>query len=190
MSELTIFVQWRTVLGREGAEAYSFPRKFTRFMKDKYATSAVYRWRVLQVAGESREPIYIGEAEDLIRRIQRVRTPSKKAKEGDTNKRLHDIFMKYLKAGRTIVLDVADVEPFEINGLRFGQETMGDRFKRRALENILLALAQKSKGFELLNVVVDPVDKAREALAKLKPHELREVRRKYGLDNPSRRTTN
>ncbi len=189
MSRLTIFTQWRSALVRENGEAYNFPGKFTRFMKDKYSMSAVYRWRVLRLAGDAKEPIYIGEAEDLIQRIQRVRTPSKKAKEGDTNRRLHDIFTKYLQAGRTIVLDIADIEPLEINGVRFGQETTGDRFKRRALENILLALAQKSEEFELLNVVVDPLDKATEKLLKLKPHQLREVLRKCGLGNPSRRTS-
>lgn len=134
--------------------------------------------------GEQKEPIYIGEAEELPRRIQRVRTPSKKAKDSDTNKRLHQIFQRYLTEGRVIVIDLADIDPFEVNGVRFGRDDLGDRFKRRAIENILLALAQKSDGFEVLNAVVDPLDKAERALKMLKPHEMREIIRHYGLDKP------
>ena len=64
--------------------------------------------------GEQKEPIYIGEAEELPKRIQRVRTPSNKAKDSNTNKRLHQIFQKYLTEGRIIVIDVADIDPFEV----------------------------------------------------------------------------
>jgi hypothetical protein len=49
---------------------------------------------------------------------------------------------------------------------------------------ILLALAQMSGEFEVLNVIVDLVDKATQQLRKLKPHEIREVIMRYGLDQP------
>jgi hypothetical protein len=55
---------------------------------------------------------------------------------------------------------------------------MDDRFKRRGLENILLSIAQKSEEFELLNVIVDPVEEVREKLSKLPPHKLRELDRR------------
>jgi len=180
-SELNISVQWRTATVREGGEAYQFPEKFTRYFREKYSVPVVYQWRVLRAQPGDKEPIYIGEAEELPRRIQRIRTPSRKARDTDTNKRLHQIFHKYLSEGRTIVIDVADVEPFEVNGLRFGRDTMGDRFRRRALENILLALGQESQESELLNVVVDSVEGVREAVSKLKPHELRKIMKRYGL---------
>ncbi len=178
---MNIFVHWRSALAREG-QAYCFPDKFTRDFRDRYSISAVYRWRVMRIEGEVKEAIYIGEAEDLVRRIQRVLTPSRKTKGGDTNKRLNKIFHKYLKADRTIVLDIADFEPFEINGIRFGSDTIGDRFKRRALENILLGDAQASDKYELVNIFVDPVEKARQAVAKLPPSAVREVIKRYGLD--------
>lgn len=102
-------------------------------------------------------------------------TPSKAAKETDTNKRLHTIFQRYLSEGRKIAFDVGDVEPFEINGVRFGSDTMHDPFKRLAVENILLALAQKSGEYEVLNVFFDPVADAVEKLSKLPPHELKKL---------------
>jgi len=46
------------------------------------------------------------------------------------------------------------------------------------LENILLSIAQKSEEFELLNVIVDPVEEVREKLSKLPPHKLRELDRR------------
>jgi hypothetical protein len=175
MNELNISFEWRTTLVQENGAPYFFPDKFTRFFRKKYSVSGVYRWRVLKNQPGEKEPIYIGEAEQLPRRIQRVCTPSKTAKDTDTNKRLHTIFHKYLSEGRKIAFDVADVEPFEISGVRFGGDTMHDPFKRLAVENILLALAQKSGEFELLNVFVDRVADAVEKLSKLPPNELKKL---------------
>ncbi len=184
MSGFEISIQWRTVTARENGATYNFPEQFTYYMRQEYSKPAVYRWRVMRISGEAKEPVYIGEAEDLVRRIQRVRTPSRKTKEGDTNRRLNKIFHEYLSAERKVVLDIADIEPFEINGVRFDKQGLGDRFKRRALENILLLIAQSSPGYELLNMVVDPIDKAERALKMLKPHQIREIIKHYGLDKP------
>ena len=182
MGGFNISFQWRSAVVRESGDAYNFPEKFTSYFREKYSVPVVYRWRVLKNQPGDKEPIYIGEAEELPRRIQRVRTPSKTAKDSDTNKRLHQIFQEFLSLGRKIVIDVGDIEPFEINGVRFGGDTMGNPFKRRAVENILLVLAQKSGEFELLNVVVDPVEEVWEKLLKLPPHQLRELMKLYGLD--------
>ncbi len=184
MGGIDISFQWRSAVVQENGNAYNFPDKFTRFFREKYSVPVVYRWRVLKTQPGDKEPIYIGEAEELPRRIQRVRTPSKTAKDTDTNKRLHQIFREFLSQGRAIVVDIADIDAFEMNGVHFGRDTMGDPFKRRAMENILLALAQKSGEFELLNVVVDPIEEAREKLLRLPPHKLRELMKLYGLDKP------
>jgi hypothetical protein len=178
--ELTISIQWRTAIVRENGEPYYFPQKCTKYFCETYSVPVIYRWRVMSSDG-GKEAIYIGEAEELPRRIQRVRTPSMKAKDSNTNKRLHQIFQQHLSGNRNIVIEIADVEPFEINGIRFDHHGLGDQFKRRALENLLITVAVQSGQFELLNMVVDPIDKAERALRKLKPHELREVLRHYGL---------
>jgi hypothetical protein len=170
-------------------KAYCFPEKFTPLMKNTYRVSAVYRWRVMQKQAADKELIYIGEGEDLLQRIQRVLTPPRDAKNSNTNRRLHDLFLKYVAEGRTVALEVADVDPFEVTApdpgrtyeVRLGRETMGDRFKRRAIENLLLALAQKAEHVELLNIFIDPVEKAREALSKLPPRVIREMAKKHGL---------
>ena len=179
INDFNLEVQWRTALVQENGQPYCFPDRFSLYFCDKYAMSAVYRWRVMRVAGEQKEPIYIGEAEDLVRRIQRVRTPSKNGKVGNTNVRLNRIFRDYLLTGKKILIDIADIGPFELNGIRFDGQALGDRFKRRALENLLLVLAQNSAQFEILNTIVEPLDKVERLLRELKPHELREVQRKY-----------
>jgi hypothetical protein len=175
MSGFNISFQWRTALVQENGAPYFFPDKFTKFFRNKYSVPGVYRWRVLKNQAGEKEPIYIGEAEQLPRRIQRVCTPPKTAKDTNTNKRLHQIFQKFLSEGRKSAIDVGDVDSFEIDGVRFGGDTMHDPFKRRAVENILLVLAQKSGEHVLLNVYVDPVAEAAEKLSKLPPHELKRL---------------
>ena len=137
---------------------------------------------MIRAPGEQKEPIYIGEAEDLVRRIQRVITPGKKASETNTNYRLNKLFTSYVASGRTVVLDIADIQEFEINGQRYGGDTLGDRFKRRALENIILVDAAKDFHFELLNIVIDPLEKQRAILSTLPPNKIREIVRKYAPD--------
>jgi hypothetical protein len=182
VSEVKIVVQWATALVQENGDPYYFPGKFTPYFRQTYSLPAVYRWRVMNRQPSEKETIYIGEAEELARRIQRVLTPSATAKDSNTNKRLHQVFRNCL-ANQKIVIDIARIEPFEINGVRFDQQSLGDRFKRRALENLALAFAQASGEFELLNVYIDPLDKARDMLSKLlKPHQVREVLRHYGLN--------
>lgn len=131
----------------------------------------VYRWRVIRSQPGDKEPVYIGQTEELPRRIRPVLTPSKTAKDTDTNKRLHQVFQRFLSEGRKTVVEVLDVEPFEMNGVRFARDTMHDPFRRQALENIFSAIALESAECELLNVVIDPLGK----LLKLPPHMLREL---------------
>jgi hypothetical protein len=53
-----------------------------------------------------------------------------------------------------------------VNGIPFGRGTLHDPFKRVALEHILLVIAQKAEAeWELLNVIVDPIEKATLELA-------------------------
>lgn len=45
--------------------------------------------------------------------------PFSQSKEGETNRRLNRLFVSLISSGREIVLDVADIDPFEINDIRF-----------------------------------------------------------------------
>ena len=169
---LKIYVQWRSMM-EQNETPYNYPAKFSRYLRERYSVPAVYRWRVLELQPGERKTVYIGEAEDLIRRIQRVRTPSKKSKRGETNKRLKQIFDEKISSGRTIVLDIADFDSFEMNGVSFSPEELEDQFKRKALENLILCFAQ-AEGQEILNKVVDPVRKLLKTVEKLPRNQQRE----------------
>src|SRR6266852_3711337 len=113
MGGLNIFVQWRTAHQEGGDGTYYFPNVLSRRFREEYAFPAVYRWRAMRQSGE-KEKIYIGEAEELARRMRWVLTPHSSAKASDTNKRLNQIFTKLVSEGKKIVIDVADITPFEI----------------------------------------------------------------------------
>lgn len=181
MSSFQISAHWRTAVTQENGDGWCFPNRFTSYFRDRYATPAVYRWRVVKRQPGEKERIYIGEGEDLIRRITWVLRPHSSAKPSDTNRRLNEIFSKCASERQWVVIDWADIEPFEINGVRFEQRDIGDRFKRRMLENLLLAIAQADRNCELLNSVIDPLDRDREVLHRLTPRQVRETVERYGL---------
>lgn len=166
--------QWRSVLVEENGSGYEFPSKLTRFMHNKYNVPTVYQWRVHPGDQGKPEELYIGEAEDLARRIQRVLTPTRKEKKSDANARLRKELDGRRAIGKHVFLDCLDFAPFELNGILFERENMRDVFCRKAVENLCLYLAQ-SQRHPLLNRCVDPVEKVARELAKLPPHVLREA---------------
>ena len=69
MSGFNISVQWGTAATKENGAPYYFPDKFTRYFRETYAVPALYRWRVMRRQPGEKEKIYIGEAEELARRV-------------------------------------------------------------------------------------------------------------------------
>lgn len=180
MGGLNISVQWRSAVTQENGQAWCFPNKFTPYFKERYSIPAVYRWRIDKRQPGEKERIYIGEGEELTRRILWVLKPHSSSKASDTNRRLNEIFHQCALEKRAVWIDVADIDPFEINGVRFDQRDLGDRFKRRMLENLLLAIAGADKNCELLNNVVEPLDRDRELLIRrLSPRQVRETKQRY-----------
>jgi len=152
MKTIDIEVRWTSVLNADAAP-YKYPERLTRSLKKHYPNPVVYRWRILPLAND-KETIYIGQAEDLHQRIQRVLTPSKKAKAGDTNKRLKRVFDERRSLTKGVVLEIVEFEPFEFNGVRFSPDDLFNKFKRTALENLLLSFAHAG-GQKLLNKFED-----------------------------------
>jgi hypothetical protein len=164
-----IEVRWSVVTEEDGSP-YSFPKPFSPFIRKNYCSPVIYRWRVLSADSEGPEAVYIGEAENLSQRVQRVLTPSKsESKGGQTNRRLRKEFDERLTKGRVILLETADFEDFEFNSVRFSKQQLYNRFHRCALENLLLAI-ELTTGREVLNHYVTPEQKATHGLRKLFPH--------------------
>jgi hypothetical protein len=96
--------------------------------------------------------VYIGEASDLHRRVQRVLTPSKSGKKSDTNFRLHQLFEQASAAGSRVLLETASFDGFVINGIPFSPSTISNEFVRCAIESVLVRLNEQNKeGQKLLN---------------------------------------
>ena len=176
MENFQIQYQWRNAGG------YNFGQPFTPNFRRDFSRPAIYMWRVIKNAGEQKEPIYIGETENLVRRIQCVMAPGAKVKETNTNYRLNKLFKGYVESGRTVALDLADIQEFQINGHWYGGEMLSDPFKRRALEHIILVETANTPRFELLNVLMDDHAMARAAVLSLPPNKIREIARKYAPD--------
>ena len=149
VQELTISVKWSPA-EEEAGVPYSFPHPFTPYFRSHYKVPAIYRWRVTPSVPKERELVYIGEAEDLHRRVQRVLTPSKKEKVGDTNFRLHQLFEAFVAQGARVLLEIATFGDFKVNGLLFSPSTVGNEFVRCAVESMLVRLAHNDNA-ELLN---------------------------------------
>ena len=148
MKSIDIKVRWVSVLNEDGTP-YKYPEPLSRFLKKHYPKPVIYRWRILPVEND-KETIYIGQTEDLHQRIQRVLTPSKKAKAGDTNQKLKRFFDEQRSLTKEVILEIPEFEPFEFNDVRFSPDDLLDQFKRLALENLLLSFAQDA-GYVLLN---------------------------------------
>jgi hypothetical protein len=166
--------QWRAVLIAENGSGYEFPSKLTPFLRGRYSIPIVYRWRVHPGDQGKPEELYIGEAEDLARRIQRVLTPGADGKKKSTNARLREQLDMRRADGKHVYLDYLDFAPFELNDVLFTKELLREVFLRRAMENLSLYLAQVA-GHELLNFRVDHVEKVSRELAKFPPHIVRKA---------------
>ena len=68
-------VRWKPVLARARIVIYISTEDFSASYNNYFEPSG-YRWRVQPKSIDAPEAIYIGEAEDLSPRIQRVLTPS------------------------------------------------------------------------------------------------------------------
>jgi hypothetical protein len=156
-------VRWRPVLA--GPELpYNFPCKVSVHLSNNYFSPAVYRWRVLPKSTDAPEAIYIGEAEDLSTRIQRVLTPGSKP---TTNRKLRNFFDGAIASGSSVILEMADFDEFVINGVRLAPKDLHNPFKRRALENLLLS-AEGGSNRRLLNQCVDSIERR---IRRLSPKE-------------------
>ncbi len=102
-------------------------------------------------------------------------TPSRSSKGGETNRRLNKIFLDAIASERKVFLDIADFQPFEIDGVVFSPEKLSDPFRRAVLENIFLLHAQQ-EGWGVLNKTVNLAEKqAVRYFMKLPAHRRKEL---------------
>ena len=178
--QLNIPIQWRGALASERPQrGYEYPEKFSDFFRSHYSGAAVYRWRIHPGQEGRREAVYVGEADNLAQRVQRVRTPAKTRKGGQTNLRLKEKFDEARKGGKRVFLDLADFEPFELNGALITPDSLDNKFKRCLMENLCICTLEK-EGYGLLNKRLEPASTAERWFRGLSPREKRKVLKAFG----------
>jgi hypothetical protein len=133
---LDINFQWINVQISLGYN-YQYPNSLSAYMKENYCRPAVYRWIVWKPT-VGFNAIYVGETEDLARRITHCLVPGKRQL---TNLRLKAYFDNALTTNELIELQTLQFEQFQINKVTFSMSLLGHAHVRRMLENLVLVVS-------------------------------------------------
>lgn len=139
--ELTLTYEWEPVLLDQDKQ-YTWPNNITKFMRDKYNFSAIYRWVV-----ENTLSIYIGEASLLQRRIYHYTKPGKSQQ---TNIRMNQRFNKLCTQGYTIKLEKLKIFYCVLGAKKITENDLDDKNIRVLVEHLLLVYYE-NKGFDIMN---------------------------------------
>ena len=138
---LTLTYEWEPVLLDQDKQ-YTWPNNITKFMRDKYNFSAIYRWVV-----ENTLSIYIGEASLLQRRIYHYTKPGKSQQ---TNIRMNQRFNKLCTQGYTIKLEKLKIFYCVLGAKKITENDLDDKNIRVLVEHLLLVYYE-NKGFDIMN---------------------------------------
>ena len=141
---LTLTYEWEPILLDQGKQ-YTWPNKITKFMRDKYNFSAIYRWVVEKE--ENIHGIYIGEASLLPRRIYHYTKPGISQQ---TNIRMNQHFNKLCTQGYTVKLEKLKIFSCELGVKKITENDLDDKNIRVLVEHLLLVY-HENKGFNILN---------------------------------------
>jgi hypothetical protein len=181
MRTLEIQVDWIPIKNIDGS-IWTFPNPLPR-----HAGPAVYRWRVKPTNQQDAEFLYIGEAQSLTTRARSVLKPSAKSNPNETNPRLSAFFRSKVANGSVVTLETAAFDEFSFNGVVFSPQDLSHKFKRGALENLLLSCSL-ALGDKLLNLCIDPDARFKKQLLalKLKNLDSEKVKKIMDIGSPSR----
>ena len=139
---LTLTYEWEPILLDQGKQ-YTWPNKITKFMRDKYNFSAIYRWVV-----ENTLSIYIGEASLLPRRIYQYLNPGKSQQ---TNNYINHLFGGFIhEQGYNIKLEKLKIFSCELGDKKITENDLDDKIMRVLVEHLLLVYYE-NKGFDIMN---------------------------------------
>lgn len=146
--KLDLSYAWEPVLVKEGQE-YHYSMPISRYMKEHYSCSAIYRWDIYEQIPEDKKQIYIGEAQILCpQRIQGYLTPGPSQQ---TNRRIKEKFQRFLKDGLKIRLEVLRLQRSFIGKIPLVPSELSNKFVRHCIEALLITNYQ-NKGYTLLNL--------------------------------------
>ena len=142
---LTLTYEWEPVLLDQDKQ-YTFPNNITKFMRDKYNFSGIYRWVVEKETNI--QAIYIGEASLLPRRIYQYLKPGKSQQ---TNNYINHLFGKFIhEQGHNIKLEKLKILSCKLGDEKITENDFDDKNIRVLLEHLLLVYYE-NEGFTILN---------------------------------------
>src|SRR6266571_9269009 len=113
MNELRVDFRWVCV-EREPGQTYLYPETLTRHVRENYSKAFVYRWAIFRQEPDVLAAVYIGEAEDLARRLKNYLAGHQAQSQVRRVKLLLD---KYHDQGRRIELQTLSLPSFTVNGV-------------------------------------------------------------------------
>jgi hypothetical protein len=164
---LDIKPEWVAVEGDQG-ERYQYPNTLTQHIKEVYSCVAVYRWAFYRSDGLRPYMVYVGEAEDLSRRMQDYLRGSKR-----TAKRIKAHLDEESSKGSVIHLDKFKFEDFWLIKDKALQtyelisvESLNNPFIRKMMENFGV-LVHDATSCVILNKGGDRLERRRDKAIKL-----------------------
>lgn len=133
-----------------------------------YSGPAIYRWAVF-TGKEIPTAVYIGETENLARRLNHYVNPGPKQ---STNIRLNRYLVAEVGKGSKIELHTLNFLPFQVNGIPISAAQMEKVYVRRMIENLLLSL-EDTMHCRVLNRIMDQSGRPRPEEIKAVRHYLR-----------------
>jgi hypothetical protein len=131
---------WLAIESAQGAP-YRFPAEMEPRLHALWSRPAVYRW-VCSGAVEGELPhIYVGETEDLAKRLRGYLTPGPSQR---TNRRMFDLLSAELKAGRSASLEVLSFDVLTLGEQSLTAADLADPAVRRLLEGLFEAYYKRA----------------------------------------------
>jgi hypothetical protein len=141
--------------------AYHFPEDPSALLKKHWVMKpAVYRWLVYKTIPGDLKEIYVGETDQLSRRIQHYLRPGPSQA---TNKRINYLFHQRAAAGCRIVLQYLSFTAFHVGGHVFSPNDLTKKHIRVALEHLFFSFAV-AEGYTLHNASAKAVSNDRSTI--------------------------
>jgi hypothetical protein len=129
------------------AEEYQFPTQVSKFMREKYSGPAIYRWLPFKSQKGDVSLVYIGEADNFVRRVNGYLNPGSGQ---DTNIMMSNAF-KYLQySGHKVALEELKFTEFNLGSIKLSKEDLRSKLTRILLEHMFAVYLQK-QGWVLMN---------------------------------------
>lgn len=154
-------LRWIDIESGQG-KAYCFPGGPTSYMQ-RYCKPGVYRWAVFAADGVLKA-VYVGEAEDIRRRLKDYLHPGNRK----TALRIEAFLRACQAADLQVRFQTVFFDDFAINRSEFKCAKLSDPFARKVVENLAVLQASGSN-CQVLNKGIDAIQKKFETVFKKVP---------------------